>query len=55
MPLGKLTPNGDSDYGNTTILDYFILFILLFFILPDAGVVPNRRRVLLTAIDGETI
>lgn len=55
MPPGKFAPNGDTDYGTNTILDYFILFILLFFILRHSRVVPNSRRVLLTAIDGETV
>jgi len=55
MTLRKLTPNGDSDYGKNTILDYFILFIPLFFILLHSSKVPNGRRVLLTATNGETI
>lgn len=54
VPLWKPASNGDSDSGNNTILDYFILFIFLFFfILFPSGVVPNCRRVLLTVIDGE--
>lgn len=55
MPLGKLFANGDSDYGNNTILDYFILFLLLFFILPHSSIVRNCRRVPLTAINCETV